>query len=74
MEIENFIEGEPESFEAALTSITPYVYLPEELTEIARSNYIESLKVVRFIQDELEIRRGKEYPNKLMIKEDTAQA
>lgn len=73
MEIERLIEINPESFEKALTSITPYVYISDEHTETARTSYIESLKVVRFIQDELERFRDCDYPNKLAIKEDASE-
>lgn len=68
--IDDLIQEDPRSLETRMEHITPYVYLPDELPERARKNFMESLKLVRFIQDELERSRGAVYPFKLMIKED----
>ena len=54
-----------------MSKITPYVYIPEEHTEISRKSYYESFQVVRYIQNELEELRKEEYPFKLHIKEDS---
>lgn len=68
--IESWIQDNPLDFEKRLEDITPFVNIPEEHTETARKSYIDSLKMVRFIQDELEKRRGTPYSSKLMIEED----
>lgn len=70
--IEQSIQNDSLEFEEALTSITPYAYIPEVHTDMARQSYIESLQVVRYIQNKLEKLREEEYPYKLFIKEDSA--
>lgn len=68
--IEDLIQKNPLGFEKRLESISPFVYISEEHTEAAHRSYVDSLKVVRFIQDELEKHRRSSYSPKLMIKED----
>lgn len=67
--IESEIEGDPSSFENAISDIEPYVYIPDETREIALNSYIDSLKIVRYIQDRLEDIRNEEYRYKLHCKE-----
>ena len=68
--IEQKIQSDTSAFEEAMSKITPYVYIPEEHTEISRKSYYESFQVVRYIQNELEVLRKEKYPYKLHIKED----
>lgn len=70
MTVERLILSDTDSFEQELLRITPSVYISDEHTEIARKSYIDSLKVIRFIQDKLEEIRGVPYPCKIWIKED----
>lgn len=70
-EIELHIEDNPIQFEESLSRICPFAYIPEGHADLARKSYVESLKVVRFIQDELERRRGEEYFFKLPVKNDS---
>lgn len=69
-EIEQYIQSNPNLFESTLASITPYTYISDKQTKKARTMYMDSLKVVRYIQDELEHRRDCEYPFKLTVEKD----
>lgn len=70
LKIEQQLKDELAAYEDSLNAITPFVYIPEDLPETARRSYIDSLRIVRRIQDLLEEKRKQSYEFKLHIHED----